>query len=244
MPTANITFLELDLASLASVKSAADTFTASSPRLDILLNNAGTMALPPSLTPDGYEIQFGTNHIGHALLTKLLLPNLERTAALPDTTPPDVRIINVSSDMHTFAPASGLALPAARTDMKAYSTWTRYGHSKLANILFTKSLAEKYPAIRSVTVHPGPVDTGLSLNFQRDHPWVAAVAGPVVLRMLKSVQHGALTQLFAATSEEAKSGAYYVPVAKESVPSKFARDPALAEELWAWTERELVAQGY
>ncbi|KAK4694543.1 hypothetical protein P7C71_g3055, partial [Lecanoromycetidae sp. Uapishka_2] len=150
-PDANITFLELDLASLASVKRTAETFNASSDRLDVLLNNAGVMALPASTTKDGYEIQFGTNHVGHALFTKLLMPTLQRTAEEKGS---DVRIVN------------------------------------------------------------------------------------------KTPQEGALTQLFACTSPEAKSGQYYEPIAKESSGSAYSQDPKLANELWEWTEAELAKHGY
>jgi len=239
VPSADITFLELDLASLESVKKAADTFSAASNRLDVLMNNAGVMALPPSTTQHGYEIQFGTNHIGHALLTKLLLPILQRTADEKG----DARIINVSSDGHGLAPKSGLALKEATTDMSSYNTWVRYGHSKLPNVLFTRELARRYPAIKSAAVHPGGVDTGLSLGFQNSHPWLAFILRPVLL-FLKTSQQGALTQLFAATSSKVKSGQYYVPTAIENPGSKYSQDQGLAEELWEWTESELAKHGY
>ena len=240
VPDARITFLELDLASLASVQSAAETFIKSSTQLDILMNNAGVMALPAGLTEDGYEIQFGTNHVGHALFTKLLMPTLLKTAE----SGADVRIINVSSDGHKLAPKGGMVLKDAKTGMKGYSTWTRYGMSKLANVLFTKSLAKHYPAIKSIVVHPGGVDTGLSVGFQKSHPWLTVWLKPLVWWSLKTPEQGALTQLFAAVSKDAKSGSYYVPVAKEAVPSGYAQDEGLAEVLWAWTEEQLAEHGY
>ena len=121
VPNANITFLELDLASLESVKKAADTFQTKSDRLDVLINNAGVMALPASTTTEGYEIQFGTNHIGHFLFTKLLMPTLQRTAEGKG----DVRIINLSSEGHRLPPRGGLALKDAHSDMASYNTWVR-----------------------------------------------------------------------------------------------------------------------
>lgn len=148
LPNAKITFLELDLASFASVKKAADTFEASSKRLDILMNNAGIMACPAGLTKEGYEIQFGTNHMGHALLSKLLLPTLQRTAKEPGS---DVRIINLSSWGNNFAPKGGLIFDAMKTDMQSYTTFSRYGQSKLANILFNRELAKRYPSIKCGT---------------------------------------------------------------------------------------------
>ena len=117
-PNANITFLELDLASLESVKKAADTFNAKSDRLDVLINNAGVMALPASTTKEGYEIQFGTNHIGHFLFTKLLMPTLQRTAEGNS----DVRIVNLSSEGHRLPPKGGLALKDAHSNMASYNT--------------------------------------------------------------------------------------------------------------------------
>lgn len=240
VPDANITFLELDLASLTSVKKAADTFNASSDRLDILLNNAGVMALSAQTTKDGYEIQFGTNHVGHALFTKLLMPTLQRTAEEKGS---DVRIVNVSSTGHNLPPKGGLVLKDAASDMSAYNTWVRYGQSKLANILFTRELAKRHTNIKSMALHPGGVDTGLSLGFREAHPWLAYVISPVRY-LLKTPQEGAFTQLFACTSPEAKSGQYYEPVAKVKSGSSYSQDPKLASELWEWTEAELAKHGY
>ena len=240
VPDAQITFLELDLTSFDSIKKAADTFNSSSPRLDILLNNAGIMAVPEGLTKEGYEIQFGTNHMGHALLTKLLLPTLLKT----QETHAEARIVNVSSQGHNMPPKTGLVFDEMKTDMQSTSTWVRYGQAKLANILFTKGLVEHYPQIKSIVIHPGAVNTNLSMGFREAHPWVSAALAPVLLRMLKTPASGALTQLFAATSPEAKSGSYYVPTAKEAEPSAFGKDPKLAAELWDWTEKELKEHGY
>lgn len=241
VPDANITFLELDLASLGSVKRAADTFNESSKRLDILVNNAGVMALPESITKEGYEIQFGTNHVGHALFTKLLLPTLQRTAEEPNA---DVRIVNLSSAGHQLPPKGGLVLKDASTSMSSYNTWVRYGQSKLANILFTRELARRYPAIKSVAVHPGPIKTGLINGFAEAHPYLLMIVPPIAMLFLRTVQYGALTQLFAATSKDAKTGSYYVPVANENPGSKLSQDPKLSGELWDWTEKELAKHGY
>jgi len=131
VPNAHISLLELDLTSFESIKRAAHTFNQTSSKLDVLFNNAGIMATPPGQTREGYELQFGTNHVGHALLTKLLLPKLKETAFKPGS---DVRIINLSSSAHHWAPKEGYLLDQVKTDMKATSTWARYGQSKLANI--------------------------------------------------------------------------------------------------------------
>lgn len=236
VPDAAITYLPLDLTSLRSVKDAADIVNAGTTRLDILMNNAGIMAVPAALTQDGYEIQFGTNHVGHALLTKLLLPKLEATTKLAGA---DVRIINVSSAGHVIVPKGGIVFDQLRTDMKATSTFTRYGQSKLANVLLTKELAERYPAIRSIVVHPGAVQTGLTQGIVASWGWTKTlvnVMGPLVQ---KSTADGALNQLWAAASNDGKSGCYYDPVAKEVPASAYCRDKELAAKLWEWTEKEL-----
>ena len=242
VPSADITYLELDLASLDSVAKAAQTFKASSERLDVLLNNAGIMATPPGLTKENYEIQFSTNHIGHALLTKLLLPTLERTAEEPGS---DVRIVNVTSEGHKMPPKGGLVLNEIPTTMESYSTWTRYGQSKLANILFTRELAKRYPKIKSIVVHPGTVNTGLAMPFVSENSWWGKPGLYLLsLILLKTPDQGALTQIWAATSKDAKTGTYYVPVAKESQGSGYSNDKKLALELWDWTEVELAKHGY
>ena len=141
-------------------------------------------------------------------------------------------------------PKSGLVLAEAKTDMKDTSTWVRYGQAKLANILFTKGLVEHYPQIKSVVIHPGAVNTNLSMGFQKDHPWIASALAPWLLKLLKTPASGSLTQLFAATSPDAKSGSYYTPTAKESATSAFGSDPKLAVELWDWTEKELKEHGF
>lgn len=241
VPNANITCLELDLASFSSIVKAVESFTASSDRLDVLVNNAGVMLLPPSLTKDGYEIQFGTNHLGHALLTKLLLPTLNRTAEQPGS---DVRIVNLTSGGHALAPKGGLVLKEDTTTLSEYSGWTRYGQSKLANILFTRELAKRYPSIKSMAVHPGGVDTGLATPYVTTNSWWASPVYYVIQNLLKTPEQGALTQIWAATSQEAKTGTYYVPVAKENAGSAYARDNKLARELWDWTENEFLKRGY
>ena len=198
------------------------------------------MAVPEGLTKQGYEIQFGTNHMGHALLTKLLMPTLLKTAEQGV----DVRVVNVSSEGHKMTPKGGIVLKEAKTDMKTYSTWVRYGQAKLANILYTKGLVEHYPQIKSVVIHPGAVNTNLSLGFQKQHPWVASALAPVLLRMLKTPESGALTQLFAATHPDAKAGVYYTPTAKETTLGTLPSDQNLVTELWDWTENELQEHGY
>jgi NAD(P)-dependent dehydrogenase (short-subunit alcohol dehydrogenase family) len=250
-----VKYLELDLTSLASVAAAADAFSAENARLDILTNNAGVMAQPPGLTKDGYEIQFGTNHVGHHLLTKRLLPIMQTTAAEPNA---DVRIINLTSEGHTLAPKpTGFIPETCTTDMADYNTFSRYGQSKLANILFTNELARRYPAITSVSIHPGGVMTGLATSFTEAHPWLSFFLMPVWKMTATQPSVGAYNQTWASVApvdgkagtgkegvKAVKQGGYYVPVAKNGSMSQFAKDGELARKLWEWTEGELKKHGY
>ena len=252
VPDAKITWLNLDLSSLASVKQAAETFRKENTRLDILVNNAGIMAHPPGFSADGYETQFGTNHMGHFLLTRELMPLLEQTAA----TGADVRVINLSSEGHQLAPAAGFLPETVTTDMAEYSTWRRYGQSKLANILFTLELARRYPAITSVAIHPGGVNTNLAESFRGQHQWLNTLLKPVINSLLTQAPQGALNQTWACVAPLAKDGApktkvpqlqqgeYYAPVAVLGRRSKVSRDTELAKKLWEWSEAEVVRKGY
>ncbi|KAF4493401.1 alcohol dehydrogenase Bli-4 [Fusarium agapanthi] len=122
-----ITFLQLDLGSFASIKAAAASFRSMS---DMLINNAGIMAVPEGLTEDGYEIQFGTNHLGPALFTTLLLPTLKATDAIST----DARVIFLSSELENMAPKNSSLFDELKTTLPKFSTWTRYGQSKLAAV--------------------------------------------------------------------------------------------------------------
>jgi NAD(P)-dependent dehydrogenase (short-subunit alcohol dehydrogenase family) len=241
-PDVNVTFLECDLASLASVKKAAETFLAESKRLDILLCNAGVMALPPGLTEDGYEIQFGTNHVGHALLLKLLLPTMLQTAERPGS---DVRIIALSSMGHQWTTSEGIDFKNLKTTQKDYSTWALYGQSKLANILYAKALARKYPSIKVVAVHPGLVNTNLATSFLNGNVLYTGgfYAASWIPGVIQSPEQGSLNQLWAAfgKSDEVKTGEYYHPIAVAGSASKIATDEKLSDELYDWTQKELAS---
>ncbi|KAJ9666686.1 hypothetical protein H2201_003090 [Coniosporium apollinis] len=241
LPDAQITHLPLDLTSFPSIAAAASTFTAASPRLDILINNAGIMATPFALTPQGHEVQFGTNHVGHFLLTRLLLPTLLKTAAEPGA---DVRIVNVSSAGHAMAPAGGIVWDQA--GLEEFSTWRRYGMSKLANILFARELARRYPNITSTAVHPGVILTDLYEPNKKSNVLIRLGVGLLGSFVMGTVQEGAKNQLWAATArrEEVRSGAYYVPVGKLSAGSRYAGNEKLAEQLWRWSEAEVERHGF
>ncbi|KAK4445946.1 hypothetical protein QBC34DRAFT_487080 [Podospora aff. communis PSN243] len=239
--TTKILPLDLDLASFPSVKSAAAKVLAGSTRLDILLLNAGIMATPAGLTASGYELQFGTNHMGHALLTKLLLPLLLKTAALPSS---DVRVVVLSSEAHRMLPRGGIIFDSLKTTQENMYTTTRYGQSKSANILFAAEMARRYPQIKTVSVHPGGVATNLTAPFHGAH----AIARPFValysFLFAVSVEEGARCQLWACVAD-VKSGAYYTPVGQLTKPAKDAGSEELARRLWEWTEKELEGEiGY
>ena len=237
-PNVGMTFVECDLGSLASVKAAlAQKFT--SARLDVLICNAGIMALPPKLTTDGYEVQFGTNHLGHALMIKLLLPTLLKTAELPGV---DARIIILTSIGFRGHPKGGIIFKDLKTtqDFSTLGPWVRYGQSKLANILYAAELARLHPNITSVSIHPGVVETDLvgNLGFGQKMFIYAWNLG----RLLKPAE-GAYNQLWAATGPKDKivNGAFYEPVGTlSSKLDKTAKSEQLARELWEWTEKALA----
>lgn len=243
VPNANIKFLLLDISSLASVKRGADAFLAENDRLDILINNAGVMGLPPGLTEDGYEVQFGTNHMGPALFTKLLLPTLQKTTSLLGA---DVRIVNLSSEAFKFGPSSGLMLAQNKTPLSSLSGTQRYGQSKLANLYFSQSLAKKYPNIKTNAIHPGLVRTGITNNSTNSYWYISWILAIVVRLFFLDAHEGAKPQLFAATGkkEVVKSGAFYVPCVREREGNAMTRNGKLAEELWVWTEAELKSKGF
>lgn len=239
-----VKFLELDLASLASVKKASETVLSENDRLDLVINNAGIMAVPHGLTKDGFEVQFGTNHIGHALLTRELLPLMEKTSKEPSA---DVRIINLSSIGHTMAVEEGIRFDELKTPMESLFPLRLYASSKLANVLYTRELARRYPNILSVSIHPGRVETNLGSTLQEDGGLFYRFT-QVMDFLVKplSVDAGALNQIWAATWKRSDivNGGYYVPAGKENQGSKLSRDANLRDKLWMWTEEQLKDLGY
>ena len=244
-PSTKVTFVECDLASLASVQSAAKQILSSTDRLDVLMCNAGIIATPNDMSKDGYELQFATNHLGHALLMKLLLPLMLETASQSNA---DVRIVNLSSVAYRQSvPSTGIEFAKLKTKGAKYGSffvpnkWACYGQSKLANLLYTTELAAHHPSITSVAVHPGFIKTDLFVNINFiDRQVVNIISGGNWL----DTEQGAYNQTWAATTtkENLVNGAYYEPVGIKTTPStKLGKDRALAKELWDWTERELKA---
>lgn len=243
VPNANIKPLGMDLSSFESIKAAARTFTAASKRLDVLLLNAGCMAAPTALTKDGYELQFGTNHVGHALLTKLLTPTLDKTAtAGPDA---DVRVVVLSSAAVAFSPKGGILFDTLKTTQESVGTWDRYGQSKLANALYARELAQHHPQWTVTAIHPGVVQTNLQ-HYAVERHWLLAPIINIATKFITTVEDGAKNQLWAATApkKDIKSGALYYPVGDLTGGRRglYTTDDALAKRLWEWTEQELKDQ--
>lgn len=239
----DIRVVKLDLTSFKSIHAAAESFISDSDRLDTLVLNAGIMATPPGKTESGHEIQFGTNHIGHFLLVKLLLPTVLRTAASTSPLAPDVRVITVSSVAHQIAPPlpTMMSTPA----LSEQNTWKRYAASKAANIIFASELARRHPEIMSVSLHPGIISTNLYSSIEDEGNSIVgqgvALFKPMVLQ---GVQTGALNQIWAsiADREHLTNGAYYVPVG-EPIEKQYTTDVDMGRKLWEWTESEVLEKG-
>lgn len=238
VPNAAVAFIECDLASLQSCQQAARDFLSKSDRLDILICNAGVMNLPPELSKDGYEIHFATNHLGHALLIKLLLPIMVKTAGLPDA---DVRIINLSSLGHIFPPKNGIAFDTLKTAQAGEMGPVRYGQSKLANVLYASEIAKRYPQLTAVSCHPGVIIT--QLYHTQTFLMRMIIKVSTVLRgdSMKTPKEGVHNQLWLATvkKDNLANGEFYMPVGQPRGRSKMSKDDKLMGRLWDWTEREL-----
>ncbi|KAL6233610.1 hypothetical protein BDW75DRAFT_231807 [Aspergillus navahoensis] len=235
-PNIKITWLPLDLASTKSIHDAAETFRVHASRLDVLVLNAGVMSLPPGETDLGHEIQLGTNHTGHFLLTMLLLPVLLETAQEPDS---DVRVISLSSIGHNLAPDFETVLD--QNELKKCNTNARYGASKAANIIFAAELARRYPSLTAVSVHPGIIITDLYAAARTSSP-IAAWAIRLLGMIGTNVEQGAWNQLWAAVGAkkgELVNGAYYTPVGIVKPRNRYVTDREMGRRLWEWTEMEL-----
>ncbi|HEX4904512.1 MAG TPA: oxidoreductase [Acidimicrobiales bacterium] len=185
----------LDLADLDSVRAAADDVAARVESLDVLMNNAGIMATPKRRTPQGFESQLGTNHLGHFALTGLLLPLLQRAEA--------PRVISTSSQAHRMGRMRWDDLQWER----GYERWRAYGQSKLANLLFMRELARRAPGIISAAAHPGWAATHLQ-SGEGLAKRLSALGNRV---FAQSDAMGALPQLYAATMPDVRSGEYFGP---------------------------------
>jgi WW domain-containing oxidoreductase len=229
-PNAKLDVMELDLGSMASVRKFASEYKSLGLPLNLLINNAGVMAPPFMLTQDNIELQFGTNHIGHFLLTSLLLETMKSTARESQK---EGRIVNVSGEAHQlFGYPEGVRFDKIN-DKSSFSTWPAYGQSKLANILhaneLTKRFKEEGVEITANSLHPGVIAT----NLLRFHSIVNGLFSTVAKLFLKSIPQGAATTCYVALHPQVKgvSGEYFSDnnLAK---PSSLAKDEELAKKLW------------
>jgi len=227
-PIGKVILEQLDLADLNSIKNFTNRYLVEYDRLDVLINNAGVMAIPYRLTADGYEMQIGTNHLGHFALTGLLINKLQKT--------PNSRVVTVSSYAHIIGRINFDDLNSE----KRYQKWLAYGQSKLANLLFAYELQRRLTATShnpiSIAVHPGYAATNLQSSssfFSLTNHFMA-----------QSQEMGALPTLYAATSSEIQGGEYIGPdgfLAQRGYPhkarsSKRSYNQETAQNLWKISE--------
>jgi NAD(P)-dependent dehydrogenase (short-subunit alcohol dehydrogenase family) len=239
---ADVEVRRLDLADLSSVREFAGGWDGG---LDLLVNNAGVMALPRRVTKDGFEMHIGTNHLGHFALTGLLLPALLKR--------PGTRAVTMSSGAHAYGRIRFENLQGERH----YQRWLAYGQSKLANLLFAFELARRAALadvdLTSVAAHPGYAATNLQMQAgQMEGSRVKQLTWGLANRLLaQSGAQGALPALYAATMPDVIGGEYFGPngpggargyPARASAAGR-TRDPELAERLWAVSE-ELTGVTY
>src|SRR3954462_6438373 len=235
---ADVHLESLDLASLGSIRAFAGRALATYGGVDVLVNNAGVMAIPRATTADGFEMQLGTNHLGHFALTGLLLPALLKR--------PGSRVVTVSSAAHKVGSINFDDLQGH----KSYFSWRAYAQSKLANLLFPhqlqRRLAASHPTTISVAAHPGYASTNLQAvgPQQSGNKVMGALMNLGNLAFGQSPDDGALPQLYAATAPAVEGGCFYGPsrlmesrgAPKRVEPTSRAKDPALAARLWSVSE--------
>jgi NAD(P)-dependent dehydrogenase (short-subunit alcohol dehydrogenase family) len=246
-----IEVMELDLGSMASTRAFAEAFLARYDHIDLLINNAGVMACPYSETADGLEMQFGTNHIGHFLLTNLLMPALLKGAK----TSGGGRIVNLSSRGHH---RDYVHFDDPNFKNRDYDKWASYGQAKTANVLFSIGLEKRVTdkGVHAYAVHPGGIMTALGRHLTEEdiRQLMARMTensgdGPA----MKSVEAGAATTCYAATAPEleGKGGVYLEDCHIAEIDDKdpvgsvrsYAVDSANAEKLWALSEK-IVGQKF
>lgn len=215
----HVSLMKLDLSDSKSIREFADNVNKEEEKLHILLNNAGVMVCPFGKTADGFEMQIGVNHMGHFLLTYLLLDLIKKSAP--------ARIINVSSMAHLFG---SINLDDINSE-KSYDKRAAYAQSKLANILFTRSLAKRLEGtgVTAYSLHPGVVQTDLWRHLSGPQQIMMKVVSPFT----KSSSQGAQTSIYCAVepSLEKESGGYYSDCAPAKCSAK-AEDDDMAQRLW------------
>lgn len=225
-----VVFMQLDLASLKSVRSFAETFLKTEPRLDILINNAGVMG--PGRTEDGFGMAFGVNHLGHFLLTNLLLERLQKSGPS--------RVVTVSALLHRLGKINFPLLASNKDLVLGQSTWHNiqaYCNSKLCNVLFTRELANRLEGtnVTCYSLHPGVIQTEVCRSMSL---WLQLLMMPFAKLFFLNPEEGSQTTLHCALQEgiEPLSGRYFSNCELQQVGAK-GRDDALAKKLWEVSER-------
>jgi NAD(P)-dependent dehydrogenase (short-subunit alcohol dehydrogenase family) len=243
VPAVTVDLVSLDLASLADAKRAASDVAAAYDRVDILINNAGIMATPRNTTVDGFELQIGTNHLGHFAWTATLWPLLRDS---------DARVVTVSSLAHTWARGFDLRSLAAEGSPRRYQRWVSYAESKLANLSFALELNRRVKeaglGVVSVAAHPGYASTNLQktgVSMGGGANTLVGIATHQVSRIIgQSAEMGAWPLLLAATDPSLTGGEYVGPSSLAQTRgrpklvgmTRWARDEDLADNLWSASE--------
>lgn len=221
-----VSVMALDLASLESVRSFVNAFQEKYDHLDVLINNAGLFPMTKQMTVDGFEMQFGVNHLGHFLLTDLLMPQLQ--------TSDKARIINVASMIHHIGK---IDFDSFRGD-KPYNPMRAYGQSKLANVLFTRQLAKRLQgsSVTTYSLHPGAVGTNIA-----GRTWLRRTLYKLIGAFL-TPKRGARTSLYLARTPDIEhlSGCYFDERCKVKPGSKLSQSNDIAEKLWNVSEQLLA----
>ena len=235
-PSAQLTFIEADQLSLTSVSNAAKSIISLTPKIDVLILNAGVMATDAALSADGYENQFAVNHVAHALFIKLLLPLLEAAASAPGG---EARALFLTSTGFLYPFPGGVQFDALKTtqDFGPGSQWARYGQSKLANVQYPAELARRYPKITFVSLHPGTVKTDIIGRLKPEEKDLVYQVNKVIVEP----EEGVWNTCWCATVEKGKlkNGELYLPVGQVGEHSKESADTELQGKLWDWTQTEL-----
>lgn len=240
-PDLPLRFIKMDQTSLANVSVAATQFNQLEHKLDILICNAGVLEQHPGTTKDGYELNFGVNHLSHALLIKKLLPLLYKSSSRG-------RVVILSSTGYQLSPLAGIVFEQLKSPQDDFgwlgwtglNSWFRYGQSKLANLLYAKEMARHHPDLITVAVHPGVFNTHLTTHISWPHRLFLAI---LTLGDWCDVQTASQNPLWAATTAEDRlqNGYMYLPVGRRGLGPlrRKATDSLLAQQLWSWTEEEL-----
>jgi NAD(P)-dependent dehydrogenase (short-subunit alcohol dehydrogenase family) len=242
--TPDLRCLHLDLNNLNQTAEAAQQLIESEPQIHILVNNAGIMALPYALTEDKIESQFGVNHVAPTLFTQLLLPTIRNSGSAEEP----ARIIFTASMGHQWSYSENVRLTLeAINDESSFNSMKAYGQSKLANILTASYMARQEeksdgkPSVLVNSLHPGVVQSEIGRNLQESYGRIVDMGNRFFYSIAgMSAADGALTTLYAATSNKVKekgyNGKYFVPYGKLATPNGPARDIQLQDKLWDFTQ--------